>query len=75
MVGGYGVFGTGPCGGVKEAACASGRFGASLAGGLDYQFSRNFALGAAARYGLLLGGGGIGHNVTGMLRAEYIWGF
>jgi hypothetical protein len=44
--------------------------------GLDYSVSRSFAVGAGGRYQMLIGGpDGLTHGLTGLLRAEYVWGY
>jgi hypothetical protein len=44
--------------------------------GLDYSISRSFAVGVGGRYQLLIGGSnGLEHGLTGLLRAEYVWGY
>ncbi len=43
--------------------------------GLDYSISRSFAVGVGGRYQMLIGGAGLEHVLTGLLRAEYVWGY
>lgn len=75
--GGYGISALAPCMDGANAACSTGRLGFSLLGGLDYQFTRTFSLGLTGRYGLLLLGNqnAVDHTISGMLRAQYIWGY
>jgi hypothetical protein len=52
------------------------RLGLELPFGLDYQFSRSFALGVAGQYRLLLlDPAGVTQRFSAYLRGEYIWGF
>lgn len=76
MAGGSGLFVMGDCGARGEATCGGPRLGVSIPFGLDYQFSRSFAVGFAGKYGvLLLGPEGVDQAFSGTIRAEYIWGF
>jgi hypothetical protein len=43
--------------------------------GLDYSISRSVAVGVGGRYQMLIGGAGLEHGLTGLLRAEYVWGY
>lgn len=74
MVGGYqlGVF-FDACD-APGASCGGTRLGLSVPIGLDYQVSRNFAVGVQGRYHLLLGDE-VAHILTAFARAEYIWGY
>ena len=57
------------------ADCASTWFGLSVPVGLDYQFTRSFAMGVQGRYHLLLSSDGAASYLTAVARAEYIWGW
>ena len=43
--------------------------------GLDYSISRSFAVGVGGRYQMMIGGAALEHGLTGLLRAEYVWGY
>ena len=58
------------------AACGSLAVGGSVPFGLDYQISREVAVGFAGRYHLLFGGEpSPGSHLTLFGRVEYVWGF
>lgn len=57
------------------APCNSLRLNLEVPFGLDYSISRSVAVGVGGRYQMLLGGPGIEHGLTGLLRAEYVWGY
>jgi hypothetical protein len=43
--------------------------------GIDYLVTKNFAVGAAGRYQLLLLNGSPSHTIGAFLKAEYVWSF
>jgi hypothetical protein len=43
--------------------------------GLDYSISRSFAVGVGGRYQMMIGGASLENALTGLLRAEYVWGY
>jgi len=57
------------------APCHGMRLNLEVPFGLDYSISRSVAVGVGGRYQLLIGGPAIEHGLTGLLRAEYIWGY
>jgi hypothetical protein len=62
--------------GAPSAPCHSARLNLEVPFGLDYSISRSFAVGVGGRYQLLIGGSnGLEHGLTGLLRAEYVWGY
>lgn len=66
----------GACGATPEAPCHSPRLDLQVPFGLDYSISRSFAVGVGGRYQMLIGGpDGLTHGLTGLLRAEYVWGY
>lgn len=78
MAGGYDLWTVGAdCGTDIEGvpACHRGRIGGSIPIGLEYQFSRDFAVGAQGRIHLLLLGESPAMYVTVFARAEILWGY
>lgn len=78
MVGGYDLWSVADeCGADVEGvpACHRGRIGGSIPLGLDYQISRDFAVGAQGRIHLLLLGDSPAMYVTAFARAEILWGY
>ncbi|MBK9265072.1 MAG: hypothetical protein IPM54_35495 [Polyangiaceae bacterium] len=75
--GGYGVSALEPCVATNDVPCTNARLGFSLLGGIDYQVSRSFSIGAMGRYGVLLFGNqnAVDHTIGGFIRAQYIWGY
>lgn len=65
---------SGTCG-AEGAPCNSLRLNLEVPFGLDYSISRSIAVGVGGRYQLLIGGPGVEHGLTGLLRAEYVWGW
>lgn len=66
---------SGTCG-AAGAPCQSLRLDLEIPFGLDYAVSRSFSVGAGGRYQMLIGGpSGLNHVMTGLLRAEYVWGY
>ena len=43
--------------------------------GLDYSISRSLAVGVGGRYQMMIGGANLENGLTGLLRAEYVWGY
>ncbi len=67
---------SGACGATPEAPCHSLRLNLQVPFGLDYAISRSFAVGVGGRYQMLVGGPtGLMHGLSGVLRAEYVWGY
>ncbi|AUX21785.1 hypothetical protein SOCEGT47_022730 [Sorangium cellulosum] len=77
MAGAYDSVRLAPCGSHGQPDCHSGRFGVSVPFGLDYTFSRQFAVGFAGKYTLLVPGAGDGPGsyFTAFARAEFLWGY
>ena len=63
------------CGKTVDTPCNSPRLNLQVPFGLDYSISRSFAVGVGGRYQMLIGGAGLSHVLTGLLRAEYVWGY
>jgi len=67
---------SGACGATPETPCHSPLLNLQVPFGLDYSISRSFAVGVGGRYQMLIGGpNGLTHGLTGLLRAEYVWGY
>jgi hypothetical protein len=76
LVGVTDVVNLGPdCGKTAATPCGSLRLNLQVPFGLDYSISRSFAVGVGGRYQMLIGGAGLEHVLTGLLRAEYVWGY
>jgi hypothetical protein len=63
------------CGTSTAAACNAPRLNLALPFGLDYQFTRSFALGVMGRFQVLLLSGSPATMMGAFAKAEYIWGF
>jgi hypothetical protein len=63
------------CGKTPETPCHSPRLNLQIPFGLDYSISRSFAVGVGGRYQMMIGGASLEHGLTGLLRAEYVWGY
>ena len=75
MAGGYDLWSLADaCGQVDHPACHGLRMGVSVPFGVDYQLSREVAVGVAGRYHWLPGTASVQY-LTAYARAEYIWGF
>lgn len=75
-VGGYDLARTTLCGGAGEPACHDGRFAVAVPFGLDYVITREFAIGVAGKYALLIPAAEFpGSYFTAYARAEFIWGY
>jgi opacity protein-like surface antigen len=75
MAGGYQLSFFGDVCDAPEADCSSTMFGLSVPFGIDYLFTRSFAMGVQGRYHLLLSPDGAASYLTAFARAEYIWGW
>jgi hypothetical protein len=60
---------------IATPAGNSARLNLQVPFGLDYSISRSFAVGVGGRYQLMIGGAGLENGLTGLLRAEYVWGY
>ncbi|AKT41874.1 hypothetical protein [Chondromyces crocatus] len=75
-VGGYDLVRASQCGGPGDPACHDGRFGIGVPFGLDYAISREFSLGVAGKYSILLPSTEFPTSyLTLYARAEYVWGY
>ena len=77
LVGAADIINLGPdCGKTAAApSCSSVRLSLEVPFGLDYSISRSFAVGIGGRYQMMIGGAALEHGLTGLLRAEYVWGY
>lgn len=55
--------------------CTGLGLGVTVPVGLDYQFSRDFAVGLAARYHVVFDSNGTSGYLTTFVRAEMLWGY
>ena len=75
-VGGYDLVANRRCGGPGEPLCHDGRFAVAVPFGLDYAVTRDFAVGVAGKYALLIPAAEFpGSYFTAYARAEFIWGY
>jgi hypothetical protein len=63
------------CGKTPTTPCSSFRLSLEVPFGLDYSVSRSFSVGVGGRYQMMIGGAALENGLTGLLRAEYVWGY
>ncbi|EYF00296.1 hypothetical protein [Chondromyces apiculatus] len=76
-LGAYDLVRTGECGGGEgNVPCHDGRFAIGVPFGLDYAITRDFAIGVAGKYAILLPSTEFPTSYfTAYARAEFLWGY
>jgi opacity protein-like surface antigen len=61
--------------GCKSAGCIDPNFDFSIPFGVDYQLSRKWTIGAAGRFQLVMGKGGVTPMMGAFAKLSYLWGY